>query len=152
MKTLAESLFDTDPKNVDVQIGELYKLSEFVYHNFFSNDPLEFMDLFKHKELKKWNYQFVNLNNNFIKYHEERRGILGLAALIDIILCMPAEILNKSNASRLIKNELKPYVKSSDYDELYVSVKYNKNTLKISIYDDIKSSSPNSMKITLVEK
>ena len=153
MKTLQESLFDQDPKNVNVQIGELYELSEVPHHNFFSNDPLEFMGLFKYKELKKWNYKFVDLDNNFIEYWEKRNRILGLAALIDIIFQAPAIVLNDLTGKEL-KKELKPYVKSSDYDDLYVSIRSWKvsDRFEISIYDNINSSSPNSMKITLIKK
>lgn len=153
MKTLQESLFAQDVKKIDVQIGELYELSEAPHHNFFSNDPLEFMDLFKYKELKKWNYKFVDLDNNFIEYWEKRNRVLGLAALIDIIFQTPAIVLNDSTGKEL-KKELKPYVKSSDYDDLYVSIRGWKGgvVFEISIYDNINSSSPNSMKITLIKK
>jgi hypothetical protein len=155
MKTLQESLFDQDVKKINVQIGELYELSEAPHHNFFSNDPLIFMDLFKYKELKKWNCKFVDLDNNFIEYWEKRRGILGLAALIDIILQIPAIMLiNQSEfqAARNIKKELKPYVKPSDYDSLYVGVRKIKDLVEISIYDNLDSSTPHSMKIMLKKK
>ena len=153
MKTLQESLFDQDVKKIDVQIGELYKLSDAPHHNFFSNDPLIFMDLFKLKELKKWNCKFVDLDNNFIKYWKEKQGILELAALIDIIFQAPAIVL-KDSIGKELKKELKPYVKPSNYDNLYVSVRNWKggDLFEISIYDNIKSSSPHSIKITLVKK
>ena len=152
MKTLRESLFDTDQKNVDVRIGELYELSEVPHHNFFSNDPKSFMKLFKSKELKKWNYRFVDLKNNFIEYWERTSNLEGLAALIDIILYMPAEILNKPNAGRLIKDELKPYVNPSNYSTLNVMFRKIKDLFEISIYGNLFLSSPNSMKIMLKEK
>lgn len=153
MKTLQESLFDQDVKKLNVQIGELYELSNTPHHNFFSNDPSIFMGLFKYKELKKWNCKFVDLDNNFIEYWEKRNRILGLAALIDIIFQAPAIVLNDLTGKEL-KKELKPYVKSSDYDDLYVSIRSWKasDRFEISIYDNINSSSPNSMKITLIKK
>jgi len=153
MKTLRESLFDQDVKKIDVQIGELYELSDVSHHNFFSNDPSVFMNLFKYKELKKWPCKFVDLDNNFIEYWERRQKILGLAALIDIILQAPAIVLNDSTGKEL-KKELKPYVKPSDYDDLYVSIRnwHNGERFWISIYDNMNLSTPHSLIIVLVRK
>ena len=153
MKTLQESLFDQDIKKINVQIGELYELSKIPHHNCFSNDPRVFMMLFKHKELKKWNRRFVDLDNNFVKYWGIRDGVRDLESLIDIILQMPASVLGDISGTE-IKKELKPYVKPSDYDDLYVSIRNFKNEemFEISIYDDIFASTPHSMKITLVKK
>lgn len=151
MKTLQESLFDQDIKKINVQIGELYKLSDVPHHNFFSNDPRVFMMLFKYKELKKWNRKFVDLDNNFVEYWGIRDGVRDLGSLIDIILQMPASVLGDVTGKE-IKKELKPYVKPSDYDDLNVMIKKFKDDIQISIYDDIFASTPHSIKITLVKK
>ena len=151
MKTLQESLFDQDVKKINVQIGELYELSDISHHNGFSNNPIVFISMFKYI-IKKWNCKFVDSDNNFIKYWEQY-GVDGLAALIDIILQMPASVLNDLTGKDL-KKELKPYVNTLYYKDLCVSVRRFKNgeMFEITIYNDISSSTPHSMKITLVKK
>ena len=155
MKALRESLFDKDiVKKSNVQIGELYELSDAPHHNYFSNEPRFFMMMFKSSKLRNWNYKFVDLDNNFIEYWE-KENLEGIAALIDIILQMPAIILsNPSNfhIGQNIKNELKPYTNQTYYDSLYVGVRKIKDYVEISMYDDLDSSTPSSMKIMLKKK
>lgn len=160
MKTLQESLFNQDPKNIDVQIGELYELSETPHHNSFSNSPLKFMDIFNEKKLLKLKHHFMDLKNNFIEYWE-KRGIDGLSALIDCILCVPAHAFTNPNdvvCEKAIKNYLKPFVDPKKYNDLFVSIRrFSTSVVKdymiaIRIYDNIISSSPNSMEITIIKK
>ena len=161
MKTLQESLFDSDIEKQDVETGELYKLSDVAHYNSFSNDPLIIVNLFKYKELKKWTCKFVDSDNNFIDYWEKRQGILGLAALIDIILQAPAQTFTDPNnvvCEKALKNYLKPYVKPSDYNDLFIGIRrFNMHgdkqaMIEIHIWDNIKNNQPNSIQIMLVRK
>lgn len=161
MKTLRESLFDLDEKKLTVRTGELYELSTVSHHNSFSNSPSKFMDLFKHKELEKWNYKFVDPRNNFIEFWEKKQGILGLAALIDIILQAPAQTFTDPNnvvCEKALKNYLKPFIDPKKYNNLFINIRRFSTSVDkgymivIHIYDNIMSSSPNSMEITINKK
>jgi len=156
MKSLQESLFD---KDIDIMVGELYELSDIPHLNSFSNSPSKFIEVFDKKKLLKLKHHFVDSKNNFVEYWE-KHGIDGLSALIDCILCAPAQTFTDPNnvvCEKALKNYLKPYVKPSDYNDLFISIKrffrYDKDhMINIHIYDNIMSSSPNSMEINIIEK
>lgn len=161
MKTLRESLFDKDiVKNSDVKLGELYELSTVSHHNSFSNSPSKFIEVFDKKKLLKLKHHFVDLKNNFIEYWE-KRGIDGLSSLIDCILCAPAQTFTAPNnvvCEKTLKNYLKPFISPKKYNDLFISIRrWSTSIVKdymidIQIYDNIMSSSSNSMDITIIKK
>ena len=167
MKSLQESLFDQDIEKQDVETGELYKLSTDAHHNSFSNNPIKFMEVFDVKKLMKIKHQFVDTDNNFISYYETgNRAITatrltGLSALINCILCAPAETFGYSNnvdCEKVLKQYLKPYVKSKYFTDLYIGIRrFNMHgdkqaMIEIVIWDNIRDSRSNSMLIMLVRK
>lgn len=160
MKTLQESLFDKNIIKSDVLTGELYKLSTFSHHNSFSNNPSKFIEVFNKKKLLKLKYHFADSKNNFVEYWE-KHGIDGLSALIDCILCAPAHIFTDPNnvvCEKTLKNYLKPFVDSKNYNDLFINIRRfstsvdKDHMIDISLYDNIKSSSPNSMEIMIIKK
>lgn len=161
MKTLQESLFDKNINKSDVLIGELYELSDVSHHNSFSNSPSKFIEVFDKKKLLKLKHHFVDSKNNFIEYWEKRRGIDGLSALIDCILCAPAQTFTDPNnvvCEKALKNYLKPFVDPKKYNDLFISINRfstsvdKDHMIDIRIYDNLMSSSPNSMEITIIKK
>lgn len=157
MKTLQESLFD---KNIDIMAGELYELSETPHHNSFSNSPSKFISVLDEKKLLKLKHHFVDSKNNFVEYWE-KHGIDGLSALIDCILCAPAQTFTDPNnvvCEKALKNYLKPFVNPKKYNDLFISIKRfstsvdKDHMIDIHIYDNIMSSSPNSMEIMIIKK
>lgn len=159
MKSLSESLFDNDLVKKDICIGDVYRLSDASYNNYFSNDPFSFVDLFKGKELKKVseNYKYVDLNNEFVEYWDRMKANLkgfGIAPVIDIILRAPANIITKTYPAACgfaFKKYLEPYIHSLDYKDFSVFIDFYKkrDTIKLSFYDNILDSRPNYMTIHL---
>ena len=154
MKTLKESLFDSDLAKKDLCIGDVYRLSNTPHDNYFSNRPFLFIDSFKEKELKKirGNYTYVDLNNGFVEYWDSKG--FGVAPVIDIILRAPINIINNSNPTDCeleLKKYLEPYIHSLDYKDFSVFIKFFKkrDIIRLMFYDNILDSIPNSMIIHL---
>lgn len=154
MKSLKESIFDKDNVKKDVEFGVIYKLSEeYAHYNGFSNDPWEFIDLFKGKELKRIgrNYKYVDKDSNFINYWENIYGASTVGSIVDIILRCPAEIfMNKNTTEKKLKEYLKDYIHRLQYEDISVFIRRfeSHEMIEVTIYDDIKSSQPNSIKLT----
>ena len=160
MKTLRESLFDKNINKSDILTGELYKLSDVSHHNSFSNSPSKFMKMFDEKKLLKLKHHFVGLKNNFVEYWE-KHGIDNLSALINCILCAPVQTFTDPNnvvCEKVLRNYLKPFVNPEKYNDLFISIKRFSTSvdkyhmIDILIYDNIMTSSPNSMEITIIKK
>lgn len=154
MKSLAESIFDNNLIKKDLCIGDVYKLSDAPHDNHFSNDPFSFVDLFKGKELKKvkGHYKYVDLNNGFIEYWEDKS--YNIASIIDIIFRAPISTITNSNPTVCeseFKKYLEPYIHSTDYKDFRVFIKFFKqrDIIELSFYDNILDSQPSSMTIHL---
>lgn len=156
MRGLLEAIFDKDNIEKDVEMGVLYKLSDrYAHYNGFSNDPEKFINLFEEKELKKigGRYKYVDPDHGFVGYWNNIYGS-SVGDIVDIILRCPAEtFMDKNNnvVEKGIKDYLKRYIKRSHYNDISIFIRRfeSHGLIEISIYDDIKKSSPNSIKITL---
>ena len=160
MKTLTESLFDKDIEKTDLRVGNLYDLSSLGRDNMFSNDPDDFINIFTDKAKNK-KIEFADPKNDFIKYWEDN-NLKGITSIIDIILCMPISLFTDQYdvmCERNVKKYLKPFIKPNKYNNLSIFLrrksKFNdeiNNFIEFQIFDDIASSYPNMLKITLNKK
>ena len=156
MRSLLESIFDKDNIKKEVEIGVLYKLSEeHAHYNEFTNNVVKFIDLFKAKELSKVgpDYKYVDKEHGFIKYWDNIYG-WEIGAIVDVILHCPAiafQDKNNYNVEKKLKEHLKDYIHPYDYKDINIFIRRfeSDRLIEITIYDDIGSSQPNSMKITL---
>jgi hypothetical protein len=155
MKTLRESLFDTD--NViksDIKIGDLYEISPNRYYNQVHNNIKKFLQMFDAKKLDEADFPLkVREDCSFIEYWSAYNK--SFIPFMNLIFNMPMVIADKLgggySATERARDYFKDYVSSHEaIRNLYIiGRKLNGNKfLEITIYDNIRDSSPNGIQIT----
>lgn len=149
MKTLVESLFDTDVKGADVKVGEMAVLSEVSHYNMVSNDLSKVLGMFDLKKLSKEKFPIrVPRDHGFIEYWNKEVGNDGVGLIVDLILNMPVQtLLNPHAGCKLIKDYFKPYL-TKKAEKIYISDSGVKNLYTVDIYDDIFLNSPSRIELT----
>ena len=155
MKTLRESLFDTDDViKSDIKIGNLYEISPNRFYSQVHNNIKKFLQLFDAKKLNKANFPLkVREDCSFIEYWSAYNP--SFIPFINLIFNMPMVIANKLgsglSAFKQVKDYFEDYASSHEaVKNLYiVGRKLNGDKfLEITIYDNIRDSSPNGIQIT----
>ena len=153
MKSLQESLFDGDLKSKDIMMGEIYEIYPDGWRTHYSNDLDELMDCFSPK-IHNVKLQFVKDMDLNLPTYALQKGIL---QLIDLILQVPAQIFEQLSVNKMgmdIKKILKPYIDPDCYKDMNIGVRLflKQGWIEVSIYDNLKSSIPNSLVITFKKK
>lgn len=155
MKTLQESLFDHDIiKNSDVNLGELYELSNQPHQLCITNDIDSVIRMFDIDEIKKIKFKFeVDKKNSCIDHW--RKFNPDLILILNLLLNSPmTEFKTKERINKYINKFLKPYYHKSNH--VFITSLTNSkdltDLLRIDIYDDIFDSRPSSIKLTFKKK
>lgn len=153
MKTLRESLFDGDLKSKDIMMGEIYEIHPDGWRTHYDNDLDKLMDCFSPK-IHNIKLQFVKDSNLNLPAFALQKGVL---QLMELILQIPAQIFEQPSINEMgmdIKKVLKPYIDPDCYKDMIISVKLylKQGWVVVSIYDNLKSSTPNSLVITFKKK
>ena len=150
MKTLKESLFDSDLVQKDIYIGDEYELSQMAHHNFFSNNVTDFFKCFDIKKFDK-QLKYVDPKDSFIDYWDDKLKGRCVAQLIDTVLRAPLACLIDTKS---FEKYLKTFIKSKYVKEFSLNIKKfpSLDWYGITIYFNIFSSVPNSLKILLMKK
>jgi len=161
MKTLQESLFDKDiVKGSAVKLGELYGLSTISHYNGVTNNVRKVFAMFDEKLWKKEKFPIkVPSDHGFISYWKMYDSRMDL--FVNMFLNTPMEEINKLfeeqyQGSKMLAQYLSKYFSygGSKAKKIYIVGRKlsGDDFIEITIYDDIMSSSPSSIKLTFEKK
>ena len=150
MKSLKESLFTKGPDKYIIKFGAMYELSNVAYHNMISNDFSKVIKMFDTKKLRNSKFEYkVPENNGFVTYWKKR--FPDIEQFINMILNIPLTSVRTDEI----------YVPFSDYyykdgrhaGDIRIFVdEFADGHINIVIYDSIRHSRPNSIKLRFDKK
>lgn len=145
MKSLKESLFTKDPNKYIIKFGAMYELSNVSHHNMISNDFSKVIKMFDTKKLRNSNFEYeVSKDNGFVEYW--RKSFPDIEPFINMILNIPLASIKTDKIYTPLSDY---YYKDGRYaGDIRVFVdEFTERSINIVIYDNIRHSRPNSIKL-----
>lgn len=162
MRTLQESLFDQDIiKKSDIKLGELYEISPVSHHCMVTNNIREVLGLFDENALNRANFSLhVREDCSFIEYWSDDNP--ELIPFINMIFNLPMSDINKLSkephyvASEHLVKCLEKYFsrRGKNAKKMYITgwKSSDEKFIEITIYNNIMSPTPSSIKLTFKKK
>ena len=162
MKTLRESLFDKDlVQNSDVRLGELYELSPVSHHCGVTNNIREVLGMFDEKTWARAKFPFhVREDCSFIEYWSDMEP-KRLVPFINMFFNLPMTDIDKLfeepfTGSKHLAKCLEKYYSYHGAKAKNIYIVGRKmddgRLIEITVYKDIRVSSPSSIKLTFEKR